>query len=73
MLEFPRHKLGLQQKQVAAFASWDVIGVAVKHESGAVFTNAGYETYAHPDPAVQSMSRLKFETLTPWDTVRHDE
>ena len=73
MLEFLRHKLGLQQKQVAAFASWDVIGVAVQHESGAVFTNAGYETYAHPDPAVQSMSRLQFETLTPWDTVRHDE
>ena len=73
VLEFLRHKLGLQQKQVAAFASWDVIGVAVQHESGAVFTNAGYETYAHPDPAVQSMSRLQFETLTPWDTVRHDE
>ena len=73
VLEFLRHKLGLQQKQVAAFASWDVIGVAVQHESGAVFTNAGYETYAHPNPAVQSMSRLQFETLTPWDTVRHDE
>jgi hypothetical protein len=38
-----------------------------------VFTNAGYEAYAHPDPAIQSMSRLQFETLTPWDTVRHDE
>jgi len=50
-----------------------VIGVAVQHEAGAVFTNAGYEAYAHPDPAIQSMSRLQFEMLTPWDTVRHDE
>ena len=73
VLEFLRRKLGLPQKQVAAFASWDVIGVAVQHEAGAVFTNAGYEAYAHPDPAIQSMSRLQFETLTPWDTVRHDE
>ena len=53
VLEFLRHKLSLQQKQVAAFASWDVIGVAVQHESGAVFTNAGYETYAHPDPGAR--------------------
>jgi hypothetical protein len=73
VLEFLRRKLGLPQKQVAAFASWDVIGVAVQHEAGAVFTNAGYEAYAHPDPVIQSMSRLQFETLTPWDTVRHDE
>ncbi|MDP6251695.1 MAG: phosphoglyceromutase, partial [Verrucomicrobiota bacterium] len=54
-LEFLRRKLDLPQKQVAAFASWDVIGVAVQHEAGAVFTNAGYEAYAHPDPAIQSM------------------
>ena len=51
VLEFLRRKLGLPQRQVAAFASWDVIGVAVQHEAGAVFTNAGYEAYAHPDPA----------------------
>lgn len=73
VLEFLRRKLNLPQKQVAAFASWDVIGVAVQHEAGAIFTNTGYETYTHPDPIIQSMSRLQFESLTPWDTVRHDE
>jgi len=73
VLEFLRRKLGLPQKQVAAFASWDVIGVAVQHKAGAVFTNTGYEAYTHPDPVIQSLSRLQFEMLTPWDTVRHDE
>ena len=73
VLEFLRRKMALPQKQVAAFASWDVIGVAVQHEAGAIFTNTGYETYTHPDPIIQSMSRLQFESLTPWDTVRHDE
>ena len=73
VLEFLRRKLGLPQKQVAAFASWDVIGVAVEHTAGAVFANAGFQAYEHPDPVVQAVSRLQFEMLTPWDTVRHDE
>ncbi|MDP6794202.1 MAG: alkaline phosphatase family protein [Verrucomicrobiota bacterium] len=73
VLEFLRRKLGLPQQQVAAFASWDVIGVAVQHKAGAVFTNTGYEAYTHADPVIRSISRLQFEMLTPWDTVRHDE
>ena len=73
VLEFLRGKLNLKQKEVAAFASWDVIGFAVQHQSGAVFTNAGYEKYVHPDQDIQKLSQLQFEMLTPWDTVRHDE
>jgi len=73
VLEFLRRKMALPQKQVAAFASWDVIGVAVQNQADTVFTNTGYEAYTHPDPVIQSISRLQFEMLTPWDTVRHDE
>ena len=73
VLEFLRRKLDLPHDQVAAFASWEVIGVAVQHKKGAVFTNAGFEAYSHPDPIIRAMSRQQFETQTPWDTVRHDE
>ncbi|MED5454283.1 MAG: phosphoglyceromutase, partial [Verrucomicrobiota bacterium] len=73
VLEFLRNKLQLNQKEVAAFASWDVIGVAVQQISGAVFTNAGYESYSHSNPDIQALNKLQFEMLTPWDSVRHDE
>ena len=73
VLEFVRDKLNLKQNEVAAFASWDVIGFAAQHKSEAVFTNSGYEAYVHPDPVIQRLSQLQFEMLTPWDTVRHDE
>lgn len=73
VLEFIRDKLNLKQNEVAAFASWDVIGFAVQHEAGAVFANSGYEAYVHPSPDIQRLSQLQFEMLTPWDAVRHDE
>ncbi|MEC7882087.1 MAG: alkaline phosphatase family protein [Verrucomicrobiota bacterium] len=73
VLEFLRNKLQLNQKEVAAFASWDVIGMAVQQISGAVFTNAGYESYSHSNPDIQALNKLQFEMLTPWDSVRHDE
>ena len=40
--------------------------------SRVLLTNAGFESYDHPDPQVQTLSRLRFDTPTPWDTVRHD-
>lgn len=72
VLEFLKRKLRLDPKQVSAFASWDTIDWIVEHEAGAITSNAGYEAYEHPDLAVQELSRLQFETVTPWDSVRHD-
>jgi hypothetical protein len=72
MLEFLRRKLKLDSRQVAAFASWDVMDYIVEHEVGAITSNAGYEAYDHPDPAIQALSRNQFDSPTPWDSVRHD-
>ena len=72
VLEFLKKKLELNQKQVAAFTSWDTLDYIVEHEEGAITSNSGFEAYAHPDPIIQKLSEFQFETDTPWDTVRHD-
>jgi hypothetical protein len=72
VLEFLKRKLQLDSTQVAAFASWDVMRWIAQHQPGSITTNAGYEAYANPDPAIQELSKLQFETVTPWDSVRHD-
>ncbi|MBI3650757.1 MAG: phosphoglyceromutase [Acidobacteria bacterium] len=72
VLEFLKRKLRLDVRQVAAFASWDVIDWVVEHEVGAITSNAGFEAYQHPDAAIDELSKLQFETATPWDNVRHD-
>ncbi|MEJ7617399.1 MAG: hypothetical protein WKF30_10670 [Pyrinomonadaceae bacterium] len=72
VLEFLKAKLQLGAAQVAAFASWDTMGWIVEHERGAITSNAGYQSYEHPDPAVRKLNDLQFETITPWDSVRHD-
>ena len=72
VLEFLKRKLQLDSRQVAAFASWDTMGWIAEHDAGSITTNAGYQAYDHPDPAIQELSRLQFQTTTPWDSVRHD-
>jgi hypothetical protein len=72
VLEFLKRKLKLDAKQVAAFASWDVMDFIVEHEAGSVTCNAGYEPYDHPDPEIKLLSRLQSQAPTPWDSVRHD-
>jgi Metalloenzyme superfamily len=72
VLEFLKRKLKLDAKQVAAFASWDVMDFIAEHEAGSVTSNAGYEPYDHPDPEIKLLSRLQSEAPTPWDSVRHD-
>ena len=72
VLEFLKGKLQLDSKQVAAFASWDVMNWIAEHQPGSITTNAGFEDYVHPDTAIQELSKLQFETVTPWDSVRHD-
>jgi hypothetical protein len=72
VLEFLKRKLRLDARQVAAFASWDTMDWIVEHEAGAITSNAGFEAYDHPDPIIRELSRLQFETDTPWGSVRHD-
>ncbi len=72
VLEFLRRKLGLSASQVACFASWDVMGWIATHDPAAISINAGYAAYDNPEPGIKEMSRLQFETVTPWDSVRHD-
>ncbi len=64
--------LQVPAKRVAVFASWQVMHYIVQQEAGAVFTNSGFETYRSEDPFIQTLSRMQFETLTPWDSVRSD-
>jgi hypothetical protein len=58
--------------EVAVFASWEVFNEIVEHVPGALTVNAGYEASGSASPAAREMSRLQFETLTPWNSVRHD-
>lgn len=72
VLEFLKGRLQLNEKQVAAFASWDVIKWIAEHQEGAITTNAGYEKYDHPDAEIKILSRVQSAADTPWDSVRHD-
>ncbi|MCB1025633.1 MAG: phosphoglyceromutase [Acidobacteria bacterium] len=71
-LQFLQKKLNLNANQVAAFASWDAFNEIVTSDPNAFLVNAGYEECKDEDPAIQHLSRLQFETPTPFDTVRHD-
>jgi Type I phosphodiesterase / nucleotide pyrophosphatase len=72
VLEFLKMKLKLSVKQVAAFATWDVMDFITEHEAGSITSNAGYEPYDHPDPEIKLLSRLQSDAPTQWDGARHD-
>jgi hypothetical protein len=72
VLELLREELQLRQEQVASFASWEVFDWIVESRPGTIASNAGFEAYEHPEPAVRELSALQFLTPTPWDSVRHD-
>jgi hypothetical protein len=72
VLEFLKHKLKLNSKQVAVFGSWDVLNWIAEHEEGAITINAGHEPYASIDPEIQVLSKLQTENLSPWENVRFD-
>lgn len=71
VLEVLRRELGLPADRVAAFGSWRIFNWIVAHEEGAIVVNAGYAAMEGPPPIPQ-LSAVQFETLTPWDSVRHD-
>lgn len=72
VLEWLRPALGLHKDEVAVFASWETFNWIAEREEGAIAINAGFEPYHHPDPQARQLSRLQFETATPWAGVRHD-
>jgi len=72
VLEFLKERLSLQTKQVAAFTSWDVGPYIASSREGAIVANGGYQAFESTDPAVKRLSAQQFETLTGWDSVRHD-
>ena len=72
VLEEVRSQLKLTKTQVAAFTSWDVFSAIVEHQEGSITVNAGFAPFDSPDPVIQELSRLQRETVTPWNSVRHD-
>ena len=72
ILEELKSKLTLPTAGVAAFGSWDAFNEIVEHTPGSITVNAGYASFATPDKAGMELSRMQFETLTPWNSVRHD-
>ena len=72
LLEELKTHLRLPASRAAAFGSWEVFNEIVEHTPGALTVNAGFEAFDTPDRVAQSLSRLQFDTPTPWNSVRHD-
>jgi hypothetical protein len=84
VLEFFRRRLAVDQRRVAAFASWDTFDWIVEHEAGAITSNAGFSHYSastrqvaasgagQESTALDLLNQLQTEALTPWDAARHD-
>ncbi len=72
LLEQVRAHLGVPAARAAVFGSWEVFNDIVEHTPGALTVNAGLETFDGPDQVARELSRLQFETPTPWNSVRHD-
>jgi len=74
VLEFLRRKWQLRREQVALFGSWDVFQQIGEHQPGSVLINAGFRALEEPglSPRLRELSRMQFELLTPWPSVRHD-
>lgn len=74
VLEFLRHKWNLEREQVALFGSWDIFQSIGEHRPGSVVINAGFRALETPGMSARlsELSRIQFELLTPWRTVRHD-
>ena len=72
LLEELRLRLRVPPSKAAAFASWEVFNEIVEHTPGTLTVNAGFEAVETADPITRAISRLQFETPTPWNSVRHD-
>ena len=72
VLEELKERLSLPASGVAAFGSWEVFNEISEHTPGSLTVNAGYEAFQTSDPVVAELSRMQFETPTPWDSARYD-
>ena len=72
VLEELQAGLRLPSSKAAAFASWEVFNEIVEHTRGALTVNAGFESFETRDAVGRELSRLQFDTPTPWNSVRHD-
>jgi hypothetical protein len=71
VLEAVRREWKLRPSQVALFGSWEVFRKIGESREAGVFINAGYQA-APGGRRMAELSRLQFEALTPWPSVRHD-
>jgi len=74
VLEYTVRALSLPRTGAAAFAAWDIIYFAAARKEGAVVANAGYQSLPAglAGEPLEKWSRLQFDILTPWDSVRDD-
>ena len=74
VLEFLRRKWALRPEQAALFGSWEVFHAIGEHRPGSIVINAGFRALegAGLSPRLRELSRMQFELLTPWRSVRHD-
>ena len=74
VLEILRKEWALPKRKVALFGSWDVFEGIGASDPEAIFSNAGYQPIRMQDRSerLEQLSRVQFETLTPWRNVRHD-
>ena len=72
LLDVLQRRLSLSREQVAAFGSWETFNWIASSREDAFVINAGYEAFDSPEADAARWSRQQFETLTGWDTVRHD-
>lgn len=72
VLDFLHKKLNLNSDQVADFSSWDVMNRIATNKPDSFLVNAGYEPYSSSNKDISELSRLQFQTLSPWPSVRHD-
>jgi hypothetical protein len=72
VLEELKARLSLPASGVAAFGSWEVFNEIAEHTRGSLTINAGYEAFETKDPVAAELSRMQFQTPSPWDSARYD-
>ncbi len=74
VLEILQSRWQLPKRKVALFGSWGVFRGIGAHDPGSVFINAGYQRVQAEEPTdrLTQLSKLQFDILTPWRSVRHD-
>ncbi len=74
VLEYVARQFSLPPTGVALFGSWDILYHAAAKTERAVVANSGYQQLPADlaNGSLEPWSRLQFDILTPWDSVRDD-